>query len=397
MREDNYRIYTTIGILSIIAIILVIIGTRLVPEIPSYKNTTDMTLKETIEIENSLSTTPITRPVYDKGFFYITPNYTSFYDKKGELRWNEIFSLNNVEVAQYGNYISTAQYNVNTTTIYVFNTDGMVYNIKPNKKVLKHTINANGYLGLIFQEGTGYQIQAYDNTGKRILTYTFAEKNSIPVDVSISANNKYLAIPFFNYDGISPESKTVFLYLDKNDTVANNTSKDAIFAGYDLENTIPFMSHFVGSELILVTDKKIVRYSVAKDSTVTEVFVEEVKSYISDIAMISDQYILVAFSERITSDSPVEAKQVVIYDINGNMLASTPPIEHLSFVTGSYDGFIAQSNNNVTYYDFKCKPIYSFSLEETINDAYIINKDLDTIITTSKTRIYEVVRARKDF
>ncbi len=396
MKANRTRVYTIISILAVVAIILAYIGITLVPEIPSYKNQTDMTLRESVEIENTLSTTPITRPVYGKGFYYITPNYTSFYNEKGELQWNEIFSLNNVEVSQSGEYIATAQYNVNSTTIYVFNPDGLVYNVKPNKKVLKHSVNPNGYLALIFEEGSGYQIQTFDNTGNRILTYTFAEKNSIPVDVSISDNNKYLAIPFFNYDGIVPVSKTVFLYLDKNDTNANTTSNDAIFAGFDLDNTIPFMSRFIGNDLILVTDKKVVRYDVANGS-VTEAFQIDVLNYISDVSLINDKYILIAFSEKMTNDSPIEANQIVIYDVDGNQLGATEPIPNLQFVTGAYDGFIAESNNNITYYNFKCKPIYSFSLEETINDAYVINKDLDTVITTSKTRIYEVVRTRKDF
>ncbi len=391
MRYNNKKkILAIVASLSVIIAVLLTISIRLMPEIPSYSNTTNMTLAEKVGIENNMSTTPITRPVYDEGFFYVTPNYTSFYDKKGEMLWNEIFNLNNVAVAQNKDYLATAQYNVNSSTIYVFNTEGLMYKVQPNKKILKHTINSSGYLGLIFEEGAGYQIQVYDNIGTKILTYTFAEKNSIPVDVSVSDNNKYLAIPFFNYDGLNPVSKTIFLYLDKTDSTAN-TNGNATIAGFNLDSTIPFMSRFIGNDLYLVTDKKIAVYTVSK-GTVVETLSVEVNNYIRDVDLIDDKYIIIAMSEKVNTMAEFEPNTVVIYDLQGNVVGQTQPIPALEYVTGSALGFLVQSNNTVTQYDFKCNPIFSCSFEQTISEAYVINKNLDTIVTTSKTVIYEVVR-----
>ncbi len=392
MRYNNKkRIIAVVISLSLVIAILLAISIRLMPEIPSYSNTTNMTLAAKTEIENNMSTTPITRPVYDEGFFYVTPNYTSFYDKKGEMLWNEIFNLNNVAVAHDNVYLAAAQYNVNSSTIYVFNTDGLMYKVQPNKKILKHTISSNGYLGLIFQEGTGYQIQVYDNIGTKILTYTFAEENSIPVDASVSDNNKYLAIPFFNYDGLTPVSKTVFLYLDKTDSAAN-TDGNAIFAGYNLDSTIPFMSKFIGNDLYLVTDKKIAVYKVS-NGTVNEILSVDVHNYIRDVDLIDDKYLVIAMSEKVNNMAEFEPNTVVLYDLSGNVVGKTEPIPALEYVTGSSLGFLVQSNNTVTQYDFKCNPVFSCSFEQTISEAYIINKNLDTIVTTSRTGIYEVVRS----
>lgn len=394
MKENKKTIIIVVSILSVIIISLIILSLSLMPDIPSYANSTNMTLSQKFEVEHNLSTTPITRPVYDKGFFYVTPNYTSFYNKKGEMLWNEIFNLNNVTVVQDGEIISTAQYNVSSSTVYVFNASGLMYNVKPNQKILKHSVNKNGFLSLIFEEGNGYQIQVYNADGDRVLTYTFAEKNSIPVDVSISANDKYLAIPFFNYDGLTPVSKTMFLYLDKTDSAANMNG-DAIFAGFDLDNTIPFMSKFIGNNLYLVTDKTLAMYEVV-NGVVSDPLTMDINNYIKDIDIVDGQYILLSVSEKINSNSTFEPDTVIIYDLKGNLVAQTDPIPQLNFVTASPNGFLAESNNNITYYNFKCSPVFSFSLEQTINDAYVIDKDLDTIITTSKTNIYEVVRVRGD-
>ncbi len=392
MRYNNKKKIVAIVLsLSVVIVVLLAISIRLMPEIPSYSNTTNMTLAEKAKIENNMSTTPITRPVYDKGFFYVTPNYTSFYDKKGEMVWNEIFNLNNVAVAQDKEFLSTAQYNVNSSTIYVFNSEGLMYKVQPNKKILKHTINSNGFLGLIFEEGSGYQIQVYDNLGTKVLTYTFAEKNSIPVDASISSNNKYLAIPFFNYDSLTPVSKTMFLYLDKADS-AQNTNGDAVFAGYDLINTIPFMSRFIGNDLFLVTDKQIAKYAVS-NGKVTETLKVSVDNYVRDVDLIDDKYLVIALSEKVNNMALFEPNTVVLYDLNGNVIGQTEPIPALEYVTGSSLGFLVQSNNTVTQYDFKCKPVFSCSFEQTISEAYVINKNLDTIVTTSSTGIYEVVRS----
>ncbi len=391
MRNNKKTIIAVVLSLSVVIVLLLAISFRLMPEMPNYSNTTNMTLALKTEIEQTMSTTPITRPVYDKGFYYVTPNYTSFYDKKGEMVWNEIFNLNNVAVVNEKEYLSAAQYNVNSSTIYVFNTNGVLYTVQPNKKILKHTISSNGYLGLIFEEGNGYQIQVYDNLGTKILTYTFAEKNSIPVDVSVSDDNKCLAIPFFNYDGLTPVSKTMFLYLNKTDS-ASNANGDAIFAGFDLDNTIPFMSKFIGNDLYVVTDKKVAKYNV-NGSAVTETLTVDVNNYIKDVDIVNDQYLIIAAAEKANNAAAFDSNTVVIYDLNGNVLGNTEPIPSLEFVTGSPLGFLVQSNNTVTQYDFKCSPVFSCSFEQTIKDAYVINKNLDTIVTTSNTGIYEVVRS----
>ncbi len=392
----NTTLKTVLAFLVIALITLVIAMRFLMPTVNLIiPSTTKSTLNKVSEIEHNLSTTPQTRPVYDKGFFYVTPNYTSFYNKNNEVVWNEIFNLNNVQIANKENYLATAQYNVNSSTIYVFNTTGLVYTIQPNRKILKHTINKNGYLGLIYAEGSGYQIQTYDGNGNKILTYTFAEKNSIPVDVSISGDNKYLAIPFFNYDGLTPISKTTFLYLDKNDP--NTATKgDAIFAGFNLENTVPFSSMFVNNDLFLISDKKVAKYSIS-NGIVSESFTIDVNNYIKDISVANNKYIVIAFSEKINNSAELNSNTVGVYNLNGELLSNTDSIDSLDFITISPEGFLVEHNNSLTYYNFKSKPIYTYSVEETISDAYLMNKNLDTIITTSKTGIYEVINAKKDF
>lgn len=357
---------------------------------PSSSNSTNLTLTEKTEIEHNLTTAPITCPVFDKGFFYVTPNYASFYNKNGDILWNEMFTLSNVVVAKQGEYMATTQYNVTSPTVYVFDTSGLIYSLQPNKKILKHSINENGYLSLIFEDNTGYQIQAYDNTGARVLTYTFSENNSIPVDASISSDNRYMAIPFFNYDSLTPVSKTVFLYLDKYDP-SNESNDDAIFAGFDLNNTIPLMSTFIDDSLFLLTDKKIVRYNVV-NGVVTEDFVFDLNNYLLDLDIINNKYVVIAFGNKINDISNFEPNSIAVFDLQGSIVSQTEPIENLDFITSADNGFLVKNNNTLTFYNLKCSPIFNFSHEQNITDAYVINKNYDTIITTSTTSIYEVTK-----
>ena len=214
-------------IIIILIIFLIIIVGILYENNNSVRNFLDkyVFLKE--KHENNLpkiaitSSNDINTYAYKGRILILKNNLLTAYNSNGNEEYNIEIEISNPIFESAGNYLCIGE--KNGKKLYVISDKNIIWQKDLEDNILDITINSNGYVA-VATTGTIYKtiIQTFDNKGeglfKRFLSATYA------IDMSISPDNKNLAIAETNFSGILIQSNIKIISIEK----AKNEEKDSI-------------------------------------------------------------------------------------------------------------------------------------------------------------------------
>ncbi len=123
---------------------------------------------------------------------FITPSSFSVLDKKGK---GDVFDIAFTKPCLHTNGEYAAIYDEGTTGITVYKMNRQVYSVSTDNKIVKATVNANGYL-LVTTEKEGYNCECvvYNKDGEAIFKYDISSSEFLDGMVNYSNNAIVLSV-----------------------------------------------------------------------------------------------------------------------------------------------------------------------------------------------------------
>lgn len=211
--------------------------------------------------ENNLPKIPITSAndintyAYKGNILILDNNKLIAYNSNGNEEYSLDIEVSNPIFKSAGDYLCIGE--KNGKKIYVISEKNIVWQKDLEGNICDITLNSNGYLAVAIT-GTLYKtiVQTFDNKGeeqfKNFLSFTYV------IDMSISPDNKYLAIAEANFSGIMIQSNIIVISTEKKEKVYNKINEEG-----DLIVNIKYQSK---DELTCVFDDHI---EIIKDETST--------------------------------------------------------------------------------------------------------------------------------
>lgn len=248
----------------IIAIVLIVLFTVigiLYEKNNDVKDFLDMYVFLKEKHENNLPKIPITSAndvntyAYKGNILILNNNKLIAYNSNGNEEYSLDIEISNPIFKSAGDYLCIGE--KNGKKIYVISEKNIVWQKDLEGNICDITLNSNGYLAVAIT-GTLYKtiVQTFDNKGeeqfKNFLSFTYV------IDMSISPDNKYLAIAEANFLGIMIQSNIIVISTEKKEKVYNKINEEG-----DLIVNIKYQSK---DELTCVFDDHI---EIIKDKTST--------------------------------------------------------------------------------------------------------------------------------
>lgn len=260
MKELNKKKIIKLIIAIIIFLILITIGI-LYENNDDVRNFLDKYIFFKEKTENNLpkisidSTEGLNSYAYKGTLLTLRNNLLTAYNYNGNEEYTLDIQISNPIFESNGDYLCIAEKNGNK--IYVISNKMIVWQKNLEGNISDVTINSNGYVAVAIS-GTSYKtiIQTFDNNGTELFTKFLS--TTYVMDMSISPDNKYLAIAEANISGILIQSNIKIISIEKIKN-GENDSNDSIEQTYlntegDLIVSLKYQNK---DELIVVYDNHI--------------------------------------------------------------------------------------------------------------------------------------------
>ena len=201
---------------------------------------------------------------FKENILILNNNKLTAYNSNGNEEYSMDIEISNPIFKSAGDYLCIGE--KNGKKIYVILDKNIIWQKDLEGGICDITINSNGYLAVAIT-GSIYKtiVQTFDNKGeeqfKNFLSSTYV------IDMSISPNNKYLAIAEANFSGIIIQSNIKIVSTEKAEIVYNHTNIEG-----DLIVNIKYQSK---DELTCVFDNHIEIIKNEERSTVSDFSQEE--------------------------------------------------------------------------------------------------------------------------
>ena len=217
-------------IISLIIIILVILFMIVMGIVYEHNNTVRNFLDKYVFLkekhENNLpkisitSSNDINTYAYKGNILFLKNNLLTAYNSNGNEEYSIEIEISNPIFESAGNYLCIGE--KNGKKLYVISGKNIIWQKDLEDNILDMAINSNGYVA-VATTGTIYKtiVQIFDNKGdglfKKFFSFTYV------IDMSISPDNKNLAIAEANFSGILIQSNIKIISIEK----AKNEEKDS--------------------------------------------------------------------------------------------------------------------------------------------------------------------------
>lgn len=188
---------------------------------------------------------------FDNNIVFLDKNVLSFYDKNA----NKLSSLD-IEISEpifktNGDFLCIAE--KNGSKIYLIHNRRIEWQKDIEGNINNLTLNKNGYVAVSIADTTYKTIcQLYNANGDELFT-TYLSKSYV-VDLSLSDDNKYLALAETNFSGIAIQSNIKIISIDK----ALSNSSETVQYNYTapIDNLIVNIKYF-SNDLVCIYDNHI--------------------------------------------------------------------------------------------------------------------------------------------
>ncbi len=235
----------------------------------------------------------------------------SAYNISGGMIWNETFEMQNPIVDTCKEYAAIGDYM--GTTIYIYNSTGLVGSIDTSTPLKRFCVSGNGNVAVVLEDNEVTWVKLYDQNGTNIASdRTTMSKSGYPVCIDLSEDGILLAVSYLFVDS-GVLSTSVAYY---NFGAVGQNEVDNLVSGYNYSQTVVSYVTFINPNTsIAVGDNK---FSIFKGAEKPEsIFEKEIDKEILSVFH-NDSMIALVFE-----DEEGDNKYVVeVYDDKGNIVTT---------------------------------------------------------------------------
>ena len=261
-------------------------------------------------------------------------------DAKGNALWNQTFEMQEPMLSVCNNVAAIGDYN--GRTVYVVSSTGQLGTVNTNLPIRKICVSQSGVVAAVLDDAEVTRILLYngnENTDTSIVDIKATmDKSGYPMSLSLSPNEKLLAISYLHVNSGEMKSSVAFFNFGE---VGKNES-DNYVSGYDYPDTvIPYVQFMNNSAAFAVSDDRIVFFEGGEKpaNKATALLNEEVQGI-----YYNEDYVGLVFHNQ-TGES---AYRLDVYNTAGTKI-------HSQLFDMEYTDIIFSRDQVIIYNDMDCK------------------------------------------
>ena len=311
-------------------------------------------------------------------FFVYTDNMIKVLDYDYHEKWSD--RLENIfEPVICHNKKILGVADLKSNNIYVYNQDHRLYFIKleQEQNLVAFSVNKMGYCSCISKIKDFYNINVFDSTGKKILTYVHSEENIFPTSTSISPDGKILAISYIDTNNINIDSKVIFIYI--------NQEKN-IFACVQEKNSFIYKINFLSDKDICITsDNKIIHKNIL-DNNLKESWRLDLDKKIMDLKF-NNNFFVIKHNDPYINNYSKNKSVLEFYNMeSGKKIGEYKSNDLVDFINISdkINYILLASSNNFLVVNTKGKILWQHSVTGDYKFAMFLDKPYKILIGSLK-------------
>ena len=288
---------------------------------------------------------------FGAGLISVKSDGLKMYNIQGKEEWNEQSQYSNPIVKTDGNYLIIAD--SKGKSIYVYKNKKQIWHYTlqaTGVEILSVSINEHGYVGVIYKDSSYKSVvKVFDKNGSEILVRYYSNNHAL--NVKISPDDKMVAIGEMDTSGMKTSAGIRFIPVGSKED-----------AGAFEEDSILLNMEFIGKNLIVILDSKIIR--INRDGT-KNVLCEFGKDKIISAGISRHGFIAKVFkvSGFLSSSSKIE-----IINHKGEVVGSADIKEKVINLDAGGGVVALNSGSNVIFLNASGKQINQFKPKKEVKE-----------------------------
>ena len=332
-------------------------------------------------------------------FYYASRDGIRRIASNSNLDWHHAFLLNSPSVAARGDYIAVGEER-GGRVIYVFDTNGMIFNITMNDPILAFFINETGFLSVIVEYGGGYGIYVFNrhlhNPENPLFRWTEFNELLAPSHVEVSPDGRYIAIAVMDLS-ISVRTSVQFRYLSQWDAWGTD---HGLFATQDFQGQLVTALRFMSNNrLVVSTTSRVTCFQLGPGHTVSrELWTIHLDNQKTHIEFFDDTHFAIAMGDRLSlvTNEGYPLGTVRIYNMNRTQLGTFELGRRVTHLRMGHNSVLVGGGRSFHAIDFRGNSIWEHTtLFDTRDVLFLENTGTILIAGSIQSEIFERRRLRE--
>ena len=304
--------------------------------------------------------------------------------KDGETVWTKGYYIDSPLMEFDGQYMAVAD--ITGKSVYVFNTDGFIREIKESYPIINIDINEEGFLTTIQEKEKQHILKYYNNDGERVIeTATRFYEDGYPVDIASSGDVTKMVTGYLKVSNNRLQTLISFFgYEDQYDANDQN-----ILGAFTYETALLSELYWIDETRVLVImDNAICIYRCEDEPKLIKTI--EVNSELKFVEATTEE-IIVHYGKMIEQSEMNQSGKVIVYDHDGEILKEMEYEDQIQLVKAGKDNYFVITDSQIIKYEGIGREWFA-STYLTIEDFYEISENEYVAVTNQG---YEILKIRE--
>lgn len=291
-------------VLSLTAVLLVVIMVLTISYMVDAISYTDYSVNVTVSRDDSETTKYIE---YKDGYLRYSNDGIAYHNSKGNSVWDKTFSMQKPQVKICDGTVAVGD--INGSSIYVFNTSGMLGNIDTSLNITQIEVTRQGLVAAVLEDNEANYINLYDTKGEKIYSVkTSLSGDGYPLDISVSEDGTKLIASYLYVSGESMKTNVVFYNFSE---VGQNETERVVGGFNHYGDTIVGDVFFMDDKTAVAVGENVI--SIYKIKEYPKLYKEITVDNEIERVVFSDEYIGIVQKNEESGDM----YKIVVYNTSG--------------------------------------------------------------------------------
>ena len=321
--------------------------------------------------------------VNNKQIYKVTKDGIKAYNLDKEEVWSDTFTLNEVVVKQKSPYIVVGSRG--GKSIHVFNEKGKQAEINAQSEVVYFSINENGNVVTIEDQGNKHHVTAYSPKGDFLCTRTsYVETDGYPTVAEISPNGETLLVSYVSTK--EPEVVSTIIGINTKDN--KNKEHDNVMYGLIERDNLVYSIGFLSEDTwVSIGDSHINWYDEDGNHKVNKqgihsVFVPQIPA----VGVFKGGYLPLIVSSKPIQSTIHQDEKLVVFDSEGKEVVNNEIKEGVTNLYVSNESIVYETGGKYEGYNRLGNKLFTYSPTIDINRV-IYFSDLKEGIAINKEKV----------
>lgn len=278
--------------------------------------------------------------VNGQAFLLCTKDGAKYYNSVGDQKWNDTFTMSTPTVIQEGPFMAVGD--LGGKNVRVYDESGLKYNVQLEGNLSQFALNENGYLSLLEQKNTGYEVKIYNSKGTLLKGRVEETAGVYPISTDVSDDNKSFAVSYVDTTDVYPIGRVLFFYVNPQDS-ENYTDSLYASAADKADEIIGAISYRSNGVLAAVSDKGVYGF---RDSE--EVWHYPLTNVVDYISFQQKDRVVLTMGDALPGEEGKEEGTVCWLSSNGLEEASYVSGKDITYLSVWKDGIVLGTDHTYT-------------------------------------------------